>query len=78
MTNKQQHVLDFVAANPGCSIADVVRSCWGGRGHSAEYDRVHRLRRNRELVVRRSKSGVTELYLPSMAPPKVVEASASV
>ena len=77
MTNKQQHVLDFVAAHPGCSIADVVRSCWGGRGHSAEYDRVHRLRRNRELVVRRGPSGITELYIPSAAPLKPTEVSVS-
>ncbi len=51
MTIKQQRVLDFVANNPGCSIMDIVRACWGGRGHMAEYDRVHRLRRNGHLKI---------------------------
>lgn len=51
MTSKQQRVVDFVAQNPGCTIMDIVRACWGGRGHTAEYDRVHRLRRNGVLRV---------------------------
>ncbi len=43
MTSRQRAVLAYVALNPGCSIADVVRAEWKGKGHAASYARVKRL-----------------------------------
>jgi hypothetical protein len=59
MTNRQQTVVDFVRAHPGCCTMDVVRHEWSGRGHRASYARVRRLVRAGMLrSVRVSRSRV--------------------
>lgn len=58
MTNRQQTVVDFVRANPGCCIMDVCAHEWRGRGHCASYARVNRLVRAgvlRKVRVSRSR-----------------------
>lgn len=57
MTTKQQNVVAFVAANPGCCIMDVVRHEWRGRGHQASYARVNRLIRAGVLAASRARRG---------------------
>ncbi len=53
MTHQQRAVLAYVAANPGCSIADVCRHEWKGQGHAASYARVARLVARGHLVARK-------------------------
>lgn len=67
ISSQQDYVLTFVANNPGCSVADVCRAEWGGRGHYASYERVKRLLR-RGFLEDRSSSNTKELYVTDTAP----------
>lgn len=60
ISNQQAAAIAFIASNPGCSMADVCRYEWSGRGHSASYDRVNRLIRRR-LVKCYWRNGRTSL-----------------
>jgi len=57
LSNRQEAVLSFVRANPGVTAADVTRYEWGGRGHSATYDRVKRLVRRGLIRTGKPASG---------------------
>lgn len=57
MSTKQKNVIEFVRANPGCCIMDVVKSEWSGRGHVASYARVNRLVKNGALIAKRNQRG---------------------
>lgn len=63
MTSKQINVVDFVRANPGCCIMDVVRYEWGGRGHMASYARVNRLVRAGVLRKQRISGSRVALFV---------------
>jgi hypothetical protein len=56
ISSQQSTVLAFIAAHPGCSIADVCRYEWSGLGHAASYARVNRLI-DRGLVLRDWRGG---------------------
>lgn len=64
MSNHQHRYLNYVAANPGCSIADVVRACrWNpNAGKKWIYEGVHRLARQGVLRLVRAPKGSKTLY----------------
>ena len=56
ITDAMIRVVRFVAEHYNCCTMDIVRNEWNGRGHSASYARVHRVR-HQGLIVRNSMEG---------------------
>lgn len=65
VSTNQSRYLSFIAAHPGCSIADVDRACRRNprAGHKWVYDGVNRLI-DRGLVQRSYAAGRTVLSIP--------------
>ena len=64
MSGHQRRYADFIAANPGCSIADIDRACRVNRqaGHKWVYDGVNRLVA-RGVITKQRATNKTKLYI---------------
>lgn len=66
LSRNQRTYLDYISRNPGCSIAEIVRSCKRNplAGHKWIYDSVHRLEYRGIVRIEGGGRYRTRCYLP--------------